>query len=118
GPNGAGKTTFFKMLTCEVQPTAGKIVFEGKDITGKTVTDVCKLGLTKSYQINQLFSRLTVRENLTIAARSELRGKFRLDMFRRPASIPGLIEQDEHTLELVNLTGRPDTPVSALAYGE
>ncbi len=43
-------------------------MFEGQDITGKTVTDVCQLGLTKSYQVNQLFNRLTVRENLTIAA--------------------------------------------------
>ena len=58
GPNGAGKSTFFKMLTCEVAPTSGKIVFEGRDITGKSVTDVCQLGLTKSYQVNQLFTRL------------------------------------------------------------
>ena len=71
-----------------------------------TVTDVCQLGLTKSYQINQLFNRLTVRENLTIAALAELRGKFRLDLFRNPKSIPGLAEQVEHTLELVNLTER------------
>ena len=118
GPNGAGKTTFFKMLTCEVPPTSGQIMFEGRDITGMTVTDVCQLGLTKSYQINQLFNRLTVRENLTIAALAELRGKFRLDLFQQSGNIPGLIEQVEHTLELVNLTGRADTPVSALAYGE
>src|SRR5262245_55753556 len=82
GPNGAGKTTFFKILTCEVQPTSGQILFEGRDITGMTVTDVCQLGLTKSYQINQLFNRLTVRENLTIAALAERRGKFRLDLFK------------------------------------
>jgi branched-chain amino acid transport system permease protein len=118
GPNGAGKTTFFKMLTCEVPPTSGKIVFEGRDITGMTVTDVCQLGLTKSYQVNQLFNRLTVRENLTIAALAELRGKFRLDLFRNKNKIPDLTEQVEHTLELVNLTERPDTPVSQLAYGE
>ena len=118
GPNGAGKSTFFKMLTCEVPPTSGKIVFEGLDITGMSVTDVCQLGLTKSYQVNQLFTGLTVRENVVIAALSELRGKFRLDMFRSLDSIPGLNEQVERTLELVNLTKRPDTPVSELAYGE
>ncbi len=118
GPNGAGKSTFFKMLTCEVAPTSGKIVFEGRDITGMNVSDVCQLGLTKSYQINQLFERLTVRQNLTIAALGELRGKFRLDLFRNIRSIPGLAEQVEHTLALVNLAGRPDTPVSELAYGE
>ena len=90
GPNGAGKSTFFKMLTCEVPPTSGKIVFEGRDITGMNVTDVCQLGLTKSYQVNQLFTGLTVRENLVIAALAELRGKFRLDLFRSLDSIPGL----------------------------
>jgi branched-chain amino acid transport system permease protein len=68
GPNGAGKTTLFRMLTCETPPMGGQIVFDGRDITGMSVTDVCQLGLTKSYQINQLFNRLTVRENLTIAA--------------------------------------------------
>ena len=118
GPNGAGKSTFFKMLTCEIPPTSGKIVFEGRDITGMGVTDVCQLGLTKSYQINQLFERLTVRQNLTIAALGETRGKFRLDLFKSLRSIPGLHEQVEHTLALVNLTERPDTLVSELAYGE
>jgi branched-chain amino acid transport system permease protein len=118
GPNGAGKTTFFKMLTCEVHPTSGSISFEGRDITGLDVTDVCQLGLTKSYQINQLFNRLTVRENLVIAALAELRGKYRLDLLRRIENIPGLTEQVEHTAQLVNLTRRLDTPVSELAYGE
>ena len=76
GPNGAGKTTFFKMLTCEVPPTSGQILFEGHDITGMTITEVCQLGLTKSYQINQLFNHLSVRENLTIGALAELRALF------------------------------------------
>jgi branched-chain amino acid transport system permease protein len=118
GPNGAGKTTFFRMLTCEVPPTSGQIFFEGRDITGMTVTAVSQLGLTKSYQINQLFNRLTVRENLTIAALANLRGKFRLDLFRGLRNVAGLDEQVERTLELINLTGRVDTPVSQLAYGE
>jgi branched-chain amino acid transport system permease protein len=118
GPNGAGKSTFFKMLTCEVPPTSGKIMFEGRDITGTNVTDVCQLGLTKSYQVNQLFTGLTVRENVVIAALAQLRGKFRLDLFRSVDNIPELKEQVQRTLELVNLTSRPDTPVSELAYGE
>ncbi|EKS31867.1 branched-chain amino acid ABC transporter ATP-binding protein/permease [Afipia clevelandensis] len=118
GPNGAGKSTFFKMLTCEIPPSAGTIMFEGNDITGKSVTDVCQLGLTKSYQVNQLFTQLTVRENLTVAVLADLRGKFKLDLFRDPNSIPGLKEQVEHTLQLVRLTRRVDTKVSDLAYGE
>jgi len=118
GPNGAGKSTFFKMLTCEIPPSSGKIAFEGRDITGLSVTDVCQLGLTKSYQINQLFNRLTVRENLIIAALAERRGKFRLDMLPDLAGIRGLQERVEQTLGLVNLAEHPDRPVSQLAYGE
>lgn len=118
GPNGAGKSTFFKMLTCEVSPTSGKIVFEGRDITGLSVTDVCQFGLTKSYQINQLFERLTVRENLSIAALGLLRGKFKLDLYRSLSGVPGLDHQVEGAAALVNLTRRLDTPVSELAYGE
>ncbi|HEX7218819.1 MAG TPA: branched-chain amino acid ABC transporter ATP-binding protein/permease [Burkholderiales bacterium] len=118
GPNGAGKTTFFKMLTCEVPPSAGRISFRGQDITGKSVTEVCQLGLTKSYQVNQLFNRLTVRENVTIAALAALRGKFRLDLLRSLRAVRGLDEQVEATLELVHLAERRDTPVAQLAYGE
>ncbi|MBX6329564.1 MAG: branched-chain amino acid ABC transporter ATP-binding protein/permease [Pseudolabrys sp.] len=118
GPNGAGKTTFFKMLTCEIPPTAGRILFEGRDITGMTVTDVCQLGLTKSYQINQLFNRLTVRENLTVAALAELRGKFKLDLFASPEKVSRLDEHVQYALALVGLSERVDTPVAQLAYGE
>jgi branched-chain amino acid transport system ATP-binding protein/branched-chain amino acid transport system permease protein len=118
GPNGAGKSTFFKMLTCETAPTSGRIVFEGRDITGMSVTDVCQLGLTKSYQLNQLFERLTVRQNLRVAALGQIRGKFKLDLFRSLHDVPGLDDQVDQTLALVNLTERPDMPVSELAYGE
>jgi branched-chain amino acid transport system ATP-binding protein/branched-chain amino acid transport system permease protein len=118
GPNGAGKTTFFRMLTCEVPPTEGRIVFEGRDITGFGVTRVCQLGLTKSYQVNQLFTRLTVRENVTIAALAEKRGPFRLDLLRDVASVGGLTERVSDTLKLVHLTERAELPVSELAYGE
>jgi branched-chain amino acid transport system permease protein len=118
GPNGAGKSTFFKMLTCEIAPTSGKIVFDGRDITGMNVTGVCQLGLTKSYQVNQLFTGLTVRENVVIAALAELRGKFKLDLFRSLDNIPELNELVQRTLDLVDLTPRTNTPVSQLAYGE
>jgi len=118
GPNGAGKSTFFRMLTCEVPPTSGGIIFDGEDITGMDVSDACQRGLTKSYQINQLFDRLTVRQNLEIAALGQLRGKFRLDMFRGLSRVRGLGEQVAETARLVNLVDRLDARVSELAYGE
>ena len=118
GPNGAGKSTFFKMLTCELPPTSGRIIFHGRDITGLDVSDVCQLGLTKSYQVNQLFARLTLRENVVIAALAERRGTFSLDLLRRIDRVPGLADQVESTLALVGLTARADVPVAELAYGE
>jgi branched-chain amino acid transport system permease protein len=90
----------------------------GEDTTNLNVTAVCQKGVAKSYQINQLFTRLTVRKNVTIAALAELRGKFRLDLFKSLNGVPGLSAQVEHTLALVDLAGRADTPVSDLAYGE
>jgi branched-chain amino acid transport system ATP-binding protein/branched-chain amino acid transport system permease protein len=118
GPNGAGKSTFFKMLTCEMRPTSGKIFFHGRDITGQKVARVCQLGLTKSYQVNQLFNRLTLRENVVIAALAERRGMFSIDLLRRIDRVPGLDNQVEATLAMVSLTSRADVPVAELAYGE
>ncbi len=118
GPNGAGKSTFFKMLTCELPPSSGRIIYHGRDITGMDVAAVCQLGLTKSYQVNQLFARLSVRENVMIAALAERRGTFRLDLLRRIDRVRGLDMQVESTLALVGLSVRADVPVAALAYGE
>ena len=118
GPNGAGKSTFFKMLTCELPPSAGHIFFHGRDITGMDIARVCQLGLTKSYQVNQLFTRLTLRQNVVVAALAERRGMFALDLLRRIDRVPGLDMQVESTLALVGLTARADVPVAELAYGE
>jgi branched-chain amino acid transport system permease protein len=93
-------------------------VFHGRDITGMAVASVCQLGLTKSYQVNQLFTRLTVRENVVIGALAERRGTFALDFLRRLDRVPGLEVQVESTLAMVGLSERADVPVSALAYGE
>ncbi|HWP24889.1 MAG TPA: branched-chain amino acid ABC transporter ATP-binding protein/permease [Xanthobacteraceae bacterium] len=118
GPNGAGKSTFFKMLTCEIPPSSGEIFFYGRNITGMNVASVCQLGLTKSYQVNQLFTGLTLRQNITIAALAERRGLFSLDLLRRIDRVPGLDVQVESTLAMVGLTARADVPVAELAYGE
>jgi branched-chain amino acid transport system permease protein len=118
GVIGPGKSTFFKMITCEVPPSAGTIRFQGKDITGQDVTDVCQIGLTKSYQVNQLFTKLTVRQNLAISALAAARGRFRLDLLRRADRVPGVAHRIHETLRLVGLTEKADVQVSALAYGE
>lgn len=118
GPNGAGKSTFFKMLTCEMQPTSGRIVLHGRDITGRNVASVCQLGLTKTYQVNQLFERLTPRENIRIAALAERRGTFSLDLLKQCSRVPGLEAQIETTLAMIGLADRAELPTSELAYGD
>jgi len=118
GPNGAGKSTFFKMLTGEVLPTSGQILLFGEDVTARNVTQISQMGLAKSYQINQLFLKLTVRQNLNIAALARTRGQFRLDLIRHVDEVPDLNADVAETLRLLNLTDRADALVSELAYGE
>jgi branched-chain amino acid transport system permease protein len=118
GPNGAGKSTFFKMLTGEVRPSTGTVTMFGEDTTGLGVTAVCQKGIAKSYQINQLFSKLTVRRNLMISALSRTRGPYRPDMLRNTDHMRELNADVDETLRMLNLTARADVPVSALAYGE
>ena len=83
------------------------------------MTDVCQLGLTKSYQVNQLFTRLTVRENIAIAALAEMRGKFRLDLLRRlPTAFPGWPSRSSRRSNSSSDRRAPICTVSELAYGE
>ncbi|HEY1540976.1 MAG TPA: ABC transporter ATP-binding protein [Xanthobacteraceae bacterium] len=67
GPNGAGKTTCFNLLTKFLQPTRGRIVYNGHDITSLAPADVARLGLVRSFQISAVFPHLTVLENVRIA---------------------------------------------------
>ena len=121
GPNGAGKSTFFKMLTCEIPPTSGKIVFEGRDITGKSVTDVCQLGLTKSYQVNQLVHPTdgAPEPDGGGAGRPARQVQARSCSAITDSRFRACNEQVEQTLQLVRLDQAASTPRSSdLAYGE
>jgi branched-chain amino acid transport system permease protein len=118
GPNGAGKSTFFKMLTGEMRPSSGQIFMFGEETTHLGVTAVCHLGVAKSYQINQLFNKLTVRQNLTISALSRSRGEYRPDILRDVRNMSELNADVDETLKMLDLTARADMPVSQLAYGE
>jgi branched-chain amino acid transport system ATP-binding protein len=64
GPNGAGKTTLFNLITGSLRPTAGKVVFQGKDITGTKPHVVASLGIGRSFQLNPLFAEFTVLQNV------------------------------------------------------
>jgi branched-chain amino acid transport system ATP-binding protein len=67
GANGAGKTTFLNMVTGYLKPDSGRIIFDGRDIVGLSPRQIARLGISRSFQIPQLFQTLSVRENLLIA---------------------------------------------------
>jgi branched-chain amino acid transport system ATP-binding protein len=67
GANGAGKTTFLNMVTGYLKPDSGRIIFEGRDIVGLSPRQITRLGVSRSFQIPQLFQTLSVRDNLLIA---------------------------------------------------
>lgn len=66
GPNGAGKTTLFNNMTGLDTPTSGKVIFEGKDITGKSSNEICRLGIARTFQNIRLFKDMSVLENVMI----------------------------------------------------
>ncbi len=68
GPNGAGKSTLFNVIAGLETPTAGRVSYRGRSIAGMTADAVCRLGIAKTFQIPQLFPRLTVAENVLVAA--------------------------------------------------
>src|SRR6202158_1638589 len=76
GPNGAGKTTCFNLLTKFLQPTRGRIVFKGRDITSLAPADVARLGVVRSFQISAVFPHLNVLENVRIALQRARGGSF------------------------------------------
>jgi branched-chain amino acid transport system ATP-binding protein len=84
GPNGAGKTTFFNMLTGVYTPTAGTIVFDGTNVTGKPPHAITKLGVGRTFQNIRLFPQMTALENVLVGMHSRLRGGILGSIFGTP----------------------------------
>jgi branched-chain amino acid transport system ATP-binding protein/branched-chain amino acid transport system permease protein len=118
GPNGAGKSTFLRLLSGEEAPNMGHILLRGQDITGRGVTAVNQAGIAKSYQINQLFTELTGRQNLRVAALGRQRGALRFDVFRAADSIAPVEQSIAELIDELGLARSADLPVATLAYGE
>ena len=76
GPNGAGKTTVFNLLSKFTKPTAGRIIFEGEDITGARPADVARKGIARSFQISATFPHLSALENVRVALQRSLGTSF------------------------------------------
>ncbi|MGH6755125.1 MAG: ATP-binding cassette domain-containing protein, partial [Bradyrhizobium sp.] len=96
GPNGAGKTTCFNLLTKFLKPSAGQILYKGKDITAMAPADVARLGLVRSFQISAVFPHLTALENVRVALHADL-----LQLLQAEGDLRGVIavDQDHHPVK-------------------
>lgn len=116
GPNGAGKSTLFHLISGQLKPTEGEITFDDKRIDGKTPQAINHLGLSRSFQITNIFPRLTVFENLRLAVMRSHGHQYTFWRFIDRNS--HIREKTEQLLELVRLTGRTNTPAGEMSYSE
>jgi branched-chain amino acid transport system ATP-binding protein len=115
GPNGAGKSTYFNLLSGAFAPTAGRVEFEGRDVTGLAQHRFAHMGIAKSFQITNVFPQLTTHENIRVAAQALVS---RFDIWRPRAAMTALADQADHLLERVGLKDRRNRPAGTLAHGE
>jgi branched-chain amino acid transport system ATP-binding protein len=121
GPNGAGKTTFFNMLTGVYKPTAGRIVFDGHDVTGKPPHAVTKLGVGRTFQNIRLFPLMTALENVLVGMHARLSGGIVRSILHTPGIKREEREARERARELLRfsgLRGRDEEFARNLPYGD
>lgn len=120
GPNGAGKTTVFNIITGVYRPTGGRIIFDGKDITGKKPYEIASLGISRTFQNIRLFPSLTVEENLKVSFNKNLKNKYFSSMFGLPKVKDESNEVEKKTGELLGIFGLQrvkDELAISLPYG-
>ena len=115
GPNGAGKTTLFNLITGTLKPTCGAIFLDGSDISGLSIERRVRRGLSRSYQKNNLFDQLTVRENLSLAVAGATHRAWSL--YRDTHQSADLIEFVQHIAAQVGLLEILDLAVNQADYG-
>jgi branched-chain amino acid transport system ATP-binding protein len=116
GPNGAGKSTLFHLISGNLAPSAGQILFQGRPIGGLSPALINRRGLARSFQITNIFPKLSVFENLRLAVMQ--RHGVQYTFWRRVDRLPGVREQTDELLERVRLTARRDTLAGELSYSE
>ena len=116
GPNGAGKSTLFHLISGNITPTAGQIVLDGRSIGGRSPQDINSLGLARSFQITNIFPKLTVFENLRIAVMRP-RG-LQYNVWRLINQDKSVTQQTQHLIEQVRLERRAHTVAAEMSYSE
>ena len=121
GPNGAGKTTFFNMLTGVYKPTAGRIVFDGVDVTGKPPHAITERGVGRTFQNIRLFQNMTALENVLVGMHSRLKGGILGSILRTPGirkEEAGAVERARELLQYSGLRNTDDEIARNLSYGD
>jgi branched-chain amino acid transport system ATP-binding protein len=116
GPNGAGKTTLFNMLSGQLRPSAGRVFYKGRDVTGAGAAARARLGIGRSFQLTNIFPTLTVLENVRLAVQAQ-RG-LRWNAWRNARAFPALEDRAWELLESVLLGSRWAVAAGLLAHGE
>jgi ABC-type branched-subunit amino acid transport system ATPase component len=115
GPNGAGKTTFVNLLTGVLQPSGGRVLLEGEDVTRLAQAKRVKRGIARTFQINQLFRGLTVLENVCIAVAERLGAGG--GMWRPAGRRTEVVEEATRLIGMLRLDGDAGRRVGELPYG-
>jgi branched-chain amino acid transport system ATP-binding protein len=115
GPNGAGKTTCFNLLTHFLEPTSGRILFNGLDITGSHPAKIARMGLVRSFQISAVFPHLSVLENVRLALQRKRGHSF--DFWRSARVLNALDAPARELIAAVGLTEFEQTIAVELPYG-
>ena len=116
GPNGAGKSTLFHLITGTVRSSAGRVVFDGRNITRLREHRRTQLGIGRTFQQSSLFGGLSVLDNVLVAVQQRL--GFGRRLYVRPAAFRAATDRAHELLELVGLELRANTPARVLGYGQ
>jgi len=114
GPNGAGKTTLFNLITGQLKPDTGRIIFKNKDIAGVPPYEICKKGISRSFQIVNIFSRLTVFENVQVAMLSHQKKTLKLFSPTKGQ----VIQETREILDNVGLFDKANSISGSLSHGD
>ena len=115
GPNGSGKTTLFNSILGQIRPSSGHMEFCGEDITGMSPFALARRGIGRAFQTLQVFGKLSVRDNLIVAAQ-EFKGTLPARLFAAPDA--GLGRHAEEMIELFRLQQVAHLPAGSLSYGQ
>jgi branched-chain amino acid transport system ATP-binding protein len=115
GPNGSGKTTLFNSILGQIKPSSGGVEFCGEDITGMSPLELSRRGVGRTFQTLQVFTHLTVRDNL-IAAAQEFKGTLMGRLFAKPDA--GLGHHADEMIELFRLKHVAHLKAGTLSYGQ